>query len=140
MQSVTYVAGPATVQLRLNVIPRNPTTSSGVNFTSARPFPFALVSSVAVGMTRAGPVQSRLVGKTFRNLLPRSLLRLRSGRVDYGDINGLLPGRALVNFAIPVVSALPCRCATVRRPTSLLNRPDAFLRSEIGHSGVERTI
>jgi hypothetical protein len=95
---VTYVAGPATVQLRLNVIPRNPTTSSGVNFTSARPFPFALVSSVAVGMTRAGPVQSRLVGKTFRNLLPRSLLRLRSGRVDYGDINGLLPGRALVRF------------------------------------------
>jgi hypothetical protein len=66
VQAVTYVAGPVTVQLMLNVIPRNPVTSSGMNFTSARPFPSALVSSIAVGKARAVPVQSRLVGKAFR--------------------------------------------------------------------------
>ena len=66
VQSVTYVAGPVTVQLMLTVRPRSPATFAGVNFTSALPLPFALVSIVAVGMTELPPLQSRLgVGKMW---------------------------------------------------------------------------
>ena len=66
MQAVVYVAGPVTVQLRPNVIPRSAPTSAGVNFTSARPFPVLFVVSVAVGSAAVVPVQLRLAGKMFR--------------------------------------------------------------------------
>ena len=65
VQSVTYVADPVTVQLMLRVRPRIPAASAGVNFTSALPLPFALVSIVAVGMTALPPLQVRLVGKMW---------------------------------------------------------------------------
>jgi hypothetical protein len=67
VQAVTYVAGPATVQLMLNVMCRIAAASSGVNFTSARPFPAAFVASVAVGSAAVGPVQSRLVRNKFND-------------------------------------------------------------------------
>ena len=66
MQAVTYVAGPATVQEMLIVMPRSAAASPGVNFASAWPFPIAFVVSAAVGIAVVGPVQFRLVGNTFR--------------------------------------------------------------------------
>ncbi len=65
MQAVLYVAGPTTVQLMLNVMPRNAATSAGVNLKSAKPFPIAFVVIVAVGTAKVAPVQFMLVGNTF---------------------------------------------------------------------------
>ena len=79
-QPVTYVAGPVTVQLRLNVIPRNPATSSGVNFTSARPLPLAAARAWPSGRPRC----TRAV-EARREDVEGHLVRARNGiakRVD----------------------------------------------------------
>jgi hypothetical protein len=66
VQAVTYVAGPVTLQLMLKVMCRISAASSGVNFTSARPFQVAFVVSIAVGRAAVAPVQFRLVRNKCR--------------------------------------------------------------------------